>query len=105
MNVNFIGPPDGLVEPTDDSAAVTSSVACNRRHPDAFRGDILADVTAREEESSAIVSKGTEDINGVKGDRYKLLYVPTLLSSSPLPHFHFNFLWRIVTTRRIENGW
>ncbi|CAK9815434.1 hypothetical protein ANTQUA_LOCUS8434 [Anthophora quadrimaculata] len=40
-----------LLEPTDDSAAVTSSVAYrgNGRHSDAFRGDILADVTTGEE--------------------------------------------------------
>lgn len=65
VNVALIGPPDGSVEPTDDSAAVTTSVAYRGDgcHPEARRGDILADVTAAEETRSAIVSKETEDIS------------------------------------------
>lgn len=65
MNIIFTSTSNGLAEPTDDSAAVTSSVAYrgNDRRLDAFRGDILADVTAEEEANSAIVSKETEDIS------------------------------------------
>lgn len=64
-NVALIGPPDASVEPTDDSAAVATSVAYGGDdcHPEACRGDILADVTAQEETRSAIVSKETEDIS------------------------------------------
>lgn len=65
--LRFIGPSDGLVKPTDDSAAaaslVTRIVSIATSHPAAFRGDILAEVTAGEEAGSAIVSKETEGIS------------------------------------------
>lgn len=92
-NVAVIGPPDGSVEPTDDSAAVTTSVAYGGDgcHPDAFRGDILADVTAREETRSAIVSKETEDISVINYTLPSNVFSLILAKSLPsrFPRFSF----------------